>query len=324
MAIRIITGKPGSGKTFYAVKHLRDKYYKNKNGAWIKDNNITIISNIKNLTLKHKNLEEILKSEDVTIHEFFTVTYQKKYTENKNVVYFIDECQQYFDKRFYNKEVFYYFQTHRHLGHDIYLITQNIQLIPIQIKEVAEIEIHAVPRNISFFGEFKYTIKSNNEAIDKELLKKDNRIFRLYTSFSRKENERIKNPLVKYVGIAFALLLIASIVFYKTFFGVAEARENYTIEPNLKLKQTKIEDVKYFPPPVIEESKIELIPVRLDYVITKNEIWVIDPITNIIIPIRKLPYKFAIDRYGKRIEIVAMIRKDLVKKETQTSTNKKY
>ena len=44
MAIRIITGKPGSGKTFYAVKHLRDNYFHPKNEKWRKNNNVTTVS----------------------------------------------------------------------------------------------------------------------------------------------------------------------------------------------------------------------------------------------------------------------------------------
>jgi len=44
----------------------------------------------------------------------------------------------------------------------------------------------------------------------------------------------------------------------------------------------------------------------------------------VIIPIDKLPYKFSIDRYGNRIEIVALVRADLIKEKKETSTIKHY
>ena len=327
MAIRIITGKPGSGKTFYAVKHIRDNYFHPKNEKWLKNKDVTIISNIHHLKLKHKNLDDILKEENIDFEQFFCNDFQKKYAAGEKLIYFIDECQQYLHKRFYNKEVFYYFQTHRHLGHDIYLITQNINLIPIQIKELAETEIHALPRNISFFGEFKYTVKSNNENIDKKFLKKDKKIFHLYQSFKNEEIEKIGNPLIKYVLASIIIFLGAGFLFYNTFFDESEAKESYTYnnqyENSIEKAQIRVVEPEL---KIIKPIKkiYELIPTRVDYVITKDKIWVIEPITKVIIPIDKLPYKFSIDRYGNRIEIVALVRADLIKEKKETSTIKHY
>lgn len=62
MAIRLITGKPGSGKTFLAVKHLRDNYYyySKKLKKYCRKKDYTIISNIDSLKLKHLNLNDVL------------------------------------------------------------------------------------------------------------------------------------------------------------------------------------------------------------------------------------------------------------------------
>ena len=56
MALYIIDGKPGSGKTYYAVYHLLKKYYKNIDGNYVLDlkKNAVVITNIEDF---YKNQE---------------------------------------------------------------------------------------------------------------------------------------------------------------------------------------------------------------------------------------------------------------------------
>ncbi|MBW2635708.1 MAG: DUF2075 domain-containing protein, partial [Deltaproteobacteria bacterium] len=171
MAIRVITGVPGSGKTYLAVHHLLENYFK-----WSKDRqeyikkpnfeDLTIITNIDGFMLDHINLNDALKKANVNIETFFTKDYQEKITEKYNkIIYIIDEAQQYFHRRFYNKDVFYYFEYHRHLGHDIYIVTQDRLLIPKDLYLLAELELRAVKRSLSLGGELKYKKLSNNEIM---------------------------------------------------------------------------------------------------------------------------------------------------------------
>ena len=196
MAIRIITGAPGGGKTFYAVKHLRDNYL-TKAGKVKKGH--TIISNVEGLKVPHIDLDEAIKASKKDVNGFFTVDYQKKITEKyPGIVYMIDEAQKYFHKRFYDKESFFYFQYHRHIGHDIYLICQSSVSIPTDLRVLAEHEIHAVPRMLSIFGEFKYRVISGNQTVDHKMLRKNKAVFRLYKSMDYNESEKIRNPFIKY------------------------------------------------------------------------------------------------------------------------------
>lgn len=231
MAIKLITGKPGGGKTYYAVNHLLKNYliFNRKKGNYKLKDGYSIITNIEYLKFPHYKINTVLKSLQVGLEEFFTVDCQTKFSKSfKHIIFVLDECQQFFHRKFYNNDVFYYFQTHRHLGHDIYLITQSAKILPVQITELAELEIRCIPRSLSFFGEFKYNHFISGELVDKSLLKKKKSTFALYKSFQKAEPERLKNPMVKYLLIVGLVLIYLIYKFYTTFFmhGIAAMDKN--------------------------------------------------------------------------------------------------
>ncbi|MFQ5686299.1 MAG: zonular occludens toxin domain-containing protein [Candidatus Scalindua sp.] len=74
---------------------------------------------------------------------FFSVKYQENFCMNSNVIYIIDEAQggNYFHRKFYNVDVFLFFQMHRHMGIDIYLITQDTKCLARELQDLAEFVI---------------------------------------------------------------------------------------------------------------------------------------------------------------------------------------
>jgi len=320
MAIRIITGVPGSGKSFYAVKHLRDNYfeYDKKQDHWTAKKGVTVITNIDELKLKHLNLDEILSDNNLTIKGFFNVDYQEKIKKKyPKVVYFLDECQKYFPRKFYDEKVFYYFQYHRHMGHDVYLMTQSIRLLPREIEELAEFEIRAVRRGLSVFGELKYKVMANGEIIDHKVLKKNKGIFNLYRSMDQKEVEKIKNPLIKYMVVTLIIALIGIWAFKKTFFGgaldekkITEPRTHQGIEKKKSLGKKS---------PVRNSHSVGdnggFVPVEINYCKIGNRIEIVDYYTETLIPLHWATYDVFSHRVGKNLKIWAMIPKDRIKKK---------
>lgn len=243
MAIYIITGAPGSGKTFYMIKHMIANYfyYDKEMSLWRyrKHNEnkkeFTVISNIDGLVLPHLELDEIIEISKIDKYKFFTVEYQKKIAEKyNNLVYVIDECQRYFDESVNKrKDVLFFFEYHRHIGMDIFLMAQTYERICRNIRGIEEKHIHAPRRGLSIIGEFSYNIMSSTEIIDKKIIAMDKSIFKLYKSRERKEISKAKNPLLKYVVIAAIMLVFALLGFYKTF--LATGKKNLkTIKDNLE------------------------------------------------------------------------------------------
>ena len=211
MAIRIIEGVPGSGKSYYAVKHLADRYFeKQADGRYELIKPVTIITNIDSFQPDHLSLQTLAKDAG-GISEFFTEHYQKAITEciGGQIVYIIDEAQKYFRKGDRGlSDVYSYFEYHRHYGHDVYLITQNARKLPPDISCLTEYLIVAAPRTRSVIGEFKYKWLSDGEILKREGFRPDQGIFALYKSMDQKEAEKISNPVMKTAGLALLAVLL--------------------------------------------------------------------------------------------------------------------
>lgn len=210
MAIRIIEGVPGSGKSYYAVKHLADQYFeKQEDGRYELIRPVTIITNIDSFQPEHLNLKVLAKDAGGVKH-FFSEHYQKALTEciGGQIIYIIDEAQKYFRKGARDlDDVYSYFEYHRHFGHDIYLITQNARKLPPDISCLSEYLIVAAPRTRSVIGEFKYKWLSDGEILKREGFRPDPGIFALYKSMDQKESEKIKNPVMRTAGLTILAVL---------------------------------------------------------------------------------------------------------------------
>lgn len=325
MAIKLITGKPGAGKTYFAVHHLKTNFfqYDKSKKKYVPNKDCTIITNIRDLKLDHLDLQECMEKSRMNVNQFFSKANQEKISQKyPKIIYLIDECQGYFDRKFYDKEVFFYFQTHRHLGHDIYLITQDQKLIPQQIFALIEYEIYAQARSVSVFGELKYIVKVGNEPIDRKLLKKDKSVFRLYKSQSEKETESLRNPFMKYVGVMIILLGIAVYIFYNYFLMPEKVVAKIGEEPkHSKSKNFKKKQGISISPETegiisgeirLKEKKIPSTMIKLNYVILANDILILDPITSTLLPVAKVPYKVTIDKIGRSLLVIGYVPSHLL------------
>jgi len=206
MTIEIFTGVPGAGKTYLAVKRLADRYYdySRNDELWTikeKYQDYTIFTNINSLSLPGvKDLPTIWQEQGLTFDQFFHKSFQDKiHQKYKKIIYVIDECQQYIPPRFANKDVILYFDTHRHYGDHIILITQDLAKITRSVSTLCELEYRAVRRTMSIAGEFKYNIRSSGEIFKREACKPDKKIFALYKSFEGNDMQKVRNNLKYYI-----------------------------------------------------------------------------------------------------------------------------
>jgi hypothetical protein len=210
MALRVIDGVPGSGKTFYAVDHLAKNYFKKtQDGSYKLVRECTIITNIDGFVPDHLDLNKEMEAAG-GVKEFFAYDYQEKYKEGKPpIVYVVDEAQRFFRKGDRNlKDVYTYFEYHRHWGQDIYLVTQNVKKLPPDITYLPEYLIKSLPRVRSIGNGFKYHWVASGEVIKKETRSKDQGVFALYKSMDTAEQEKISNPMLKTIGLFFLTSLL--------------------------------------------------------------------------------------------------------------------
>lgn len=208
MALRIVEGPIGSGKTYYAVQHLLKNYYSwdKEKEVWISNPDVEVISNIDGFKLG-LSLDEAIEQAG-GMERFFMVPYQQEFLKGRSVVYVIDEAQgpDFFHRKFFNKDVFYFFQYHRHLGVDVYLITQDVTSLAKELQNLAEFHVKVKGRVRSMTGEFGYSFVSGGESFKTFFLRPNPSIFSLYKSHTKKEVEKLPSAVRRYAFFFFALI----------------------------------------------------------------------------------------------------------------------
>ena len=214
MAIRVLEGTVGSGKTYYAVKHLIDRYFHwddVKDEYVQSDDTVVVVTNLDGFKFGLELDKEIENAGGS--RQFFCVEYQKKFLDGKRGVFIIDEAQRLFDRKFYDMQTFYFFQFHRHLGIDMYLLTQDISTLVKELQNLAEYKIRAVRRSHRLGKGFRYQWISGNgfneEVYKTKIMKPEGRIFTLYKSFDNTEVEKVKSVPARYFVYTVVLCLVA-------------------------------------------------------------------------------------------------------------------
>ena len=266
--LRIVEGVPGSGKTYYAVHYLAkffsyDKVYM----EFFPVEDVLVAANIDSLRLPHEPLDEYIQKYGV--EKVFTVNFwESKRKKYKKVIIIVDEAQRYFDRSFRNKEVFFFFQYHRHIGVDIFLLTQDRKLLPRDILSMAENVIRAKPRSVSAFS-FVYEVLSTStgERYQVITLRKKKEVFDMYSSFKYEEGEKPKNYALRWIVMA-AAVFIFSVSFFAfsifSFWGSDKDNDVKQVQQKGKhdkpVKPVMSQPVPVGPtppPPPIHEYKLE-------------------------------------------------------------------
>jgi zona occludens toxin len=123
MAINLLTGLPGNGKTLYTISYVQ---------AWAeRENRPVFYHGIPELTLNWTKLDDP----------------EKWYDCPANSIIVIDECQEIFRPRAASKEPPLHvsnLETHRHKGLDLWLMTQHPTLADVALRRLTQTHRHMV------------------------------------------------------------------------------------------------------------------------------------------------------------------------------------
>lgn len=305
--LTLLVGTPGSGKTLFAI----DKIIKiNSNEAKEFEHIEYIYNNIAGFKFE-KYIDSKIKNEKLEFNILYvhlSILY-KMFLQNEtndkldnllqdyckqhnilNAYFIIDESHNYFDNQ--DKVKNWWFTYHRHLNHEILLITQNKSLINTQYRNIPELFIKAQPRSKAISKNvlryFNYTDYRMTQKFSTTEIKVNSTYFDLYTSGNVSNQNLVGRKLIiAFIVFIISFVLIFVYFIYKFWFDVPkhQVKQNETsqqkqltttntdkkdidlekIEPIKKLfKFTCFENICY--------SKIDLKSVSLPYDILRNYI----------------------------------------------------
>lgn len=186
--LRLVTGKPGSGKTYYAVSYLTKTYceFDHISNEWVLKPDYLVISNIDNLRIDHWNLQKLI--DDKGLENVFSVDFVESLSKQyKRVIFIVDECQRYFPAKSEAKipnSVWFFFEYHRHYGIDLILCSQHASSVSRRVVNVAETYIEASPQTLRLGPHFRYSLVdvTTGEKISSSLVKPDSSVYLAYRS----------------------------------------------------------------------------------------------------------------------------------------------
>lgn len=269
--ITLITGIPGSGKSYFSVykiyKHFLEPYLKEepkqeKKGlfSFLKPKNNENNSNkydvcYTNIGGFNFDISDKIKPFDFkAFYEVISILHKMKVVDDatddelisklKEYGYYkalivIDEAHNYFNKK--NDDVLLWLLTyHRHLFIDIDLITQNVKLISSDYSCLAQEFYKAAPPTLRIFqNKMRYTQYLDNNFFMNRVVKRFSLpalqyVFDLYISG---DDTRSKSLILKIIFIFFTLCIFILIVF--NFFLSSFSGSDDIPQPNQNKKHTK-------------------------------------------------------------------------------------
>lgn len=243
--ITLITGVPGSGKTLYAINYIKTKSEKESRAVYC--------SGIPELTLGWFDLENA----------------EEWYKCPAGSIIVIDECQRVFRPRPAGKQVpesISRFETHRHEGFDVFLITQHPQLIDTNIRRLVGQHFHVIRKfglqacTVNEWASCHEINKTNVLAAVKHHFKYPKESFGWYKSAEVHTHKRNIPMRVWFVVSIPVLLLVLGFVFWQAMMKPAQMPEAAPVA-----NQGSVQPVSYVPsgePPNTHLSALEYITIR--------------------------------------------------------------
>ena len=255
--ITFITGVPGSGKSYKALLTIYNNFSDSKNAKRdIKKEYHYCYTNINEVKFdKLKNVYPLdmddLKSKLTILHSLYKakepdeVLIQKcQELDLDRVLFVIDECHNIFDTN--DKILIWWLSYHRHLYHDIFLITQNLSLVFTKYKSFSEFFYRAKSSTLSLNKKYFYYeifLKSNlanNAKSHTEKISKNQEVFELYHSGDSVESKNVILRLI-FIAIGAFILIFLFIYFYLGSYSKEDTKQS---KSNHIKKENQINDSK--------------------------------------------------------------------------------
>jgi hypothetical protein len=263
MAIVFITGTPGAGKSYYAVKRIVEdlkkdtnlvvsnidgldraklSFYLGKevNNLWTLDEFLATVLSFCNLHYDGNYRNAFLTILNVDYWKRFILPKLFGELGYRKVIFYLDEFQSIIDEDTELTQLQkFFFDYHRHLGLDFYIITQSIQRMNKAIRNLVEIELRLI--NLRIFGISNMAVLKTiigGVPVKKTVIKYDPKIFALYRSALVEHMKGVKGkpPVMLFVAVAVALFSIIQLGSYVKAHG--------GIIPKPKVSQSQENEVK--------------------------------------------------------------------------------
>jgi zona occludens toxin len=258
--LTLLTGSPGSGKTLFAIDNII-KIANNEAPEFKNIKNVyTNISGFKFDKFEGNNVNFLRLYFDSFydhLKKLFAIYCEndgednlddllQEYCKQNNILdtyFIIDEAHQYFDNQ--DKVKNWWFTYHRHLNHEILLITQNKSLINTIYRNIPEIFIKAQPRskaisqNVLRF--FLYTEYRMTQKFATTEITVNKSYFDLYKSGNKSSQKRVGVKYIIYFFImVFVLLFFFGFLVYKMYFSSPDIKEDIKPVPQTSIKSNPI------------------------------------------------------------------------------------
>lgn len=221
MSVRLVTGVPGSGKSYYVAYAISELgRYEAVSGTWALPADVQLFASMDGLRVPFRSLDELVARRGLV--EVFQVDFWRELVrEDKRGIVVIDEAQRWFSSAARLPDsVWFWFEYHRHLGLEVYLVTQSAASMHRRVLAVADAYIEAAPPSLRLGRGFRYRRRdtTTNEVIGRYRLSARREVFELYRSAEHANGiKRERSALVRYAGAAAVLVgggLIAAPVVY--------------------------------------------------------------------------------------------------------------
>lgn len=251
--LTLLTGKPGSGKTVYAVdlllkinkgsvgefRHIENIYNNISGFDFDKFQNTKV--NFYKLEFKQLHLHIRLlhviytKNESKENLDDLLIEYCKEH-KIFNSYFIIDECHNFFDSQ--DKDLMWWLTYHRHLHHEILFLTQNKTLINLKYRSIPEVFLDAQPRSKSIgkntmrYFHFTDFAMSKKNKYDTTSITVNDEHFNVYKSGNTSKQKQVGKKYI-YMFIAFLCVMVG--VFYFLFSSIL---------PDTNIEETQISKSK--------------------------------------------------------------------------------
>lgn len=258
-------GVPGSGKTYKAVYSLYSNFGINSNlkdSKFIHNDVDFAYTNINEIKLDSFDSGTVKKLDWDLFYDNLTTLYahyKDKKTDSELIelaksydlfrcLIIIDESHNFLDKN--DKVLIWWLSYHRHLHHQIYLITQNLALIYTKYKSFSEIFYLAKPSSLRLFKNkmiYSQFTNSRLSQVSKSGTLKIPFVQEIFDSYHSGANQQSQNILKKFIimAIGFFTVLIFILFLIKFYWTKDLSKEQIqtTINnpvPQISQNQTQI------------------------------------------------------------------------------------
>ncbi len=248
--INVVTGPPRAGKTYFITYWLYKNYliFDQEKASYKMKDDAVLVSNIEGFKLPHKDLDDLLRSNNFLPEEFFIDAIQKDLADkHPTIIYIIDEAHKYFPaemsrKSKVAKEVRDYFAYHGHYNQHFWLLTQDVSLMYQSIVKLAECEYQTVRGSLRPPGRFRYNLRVPGKMgkFNTVTLPKLKKVFELYRSADNNETEKPKKTrafVYMYIMIGFIVVAISLFIYQIATYGNGKKSKAKTVEQVQEITQ---------------------------------------------------------------------------------------